>query len=91
MPSFRIVLAMERVTEWDKPFHNAFDKLDRKKFDEISAVPAEHQKKRWTGWELNKFFFSQHLALLRSWEFNYHSELHPSKHGTIIVLSASEK
>jgi hypothetical protein len=30
IPSFRIVLAMEE-REW-KPFHNALDKSDRKKF-----------------------------------------------------------
>jgi hypothetical protein len=32
-PSFRKALAMEKE-EW-KPFHNALDKSDRKKFDEM--------------------------------------------------------
>jgi hypothetical protein len=31
IPSFRIALAMEKE-DW-KPFHNALDKKDRKKFD----------------------------------------------------------
>lgn len=37
IPSFRIALAMERV-EW-KPFRNALDKSDRKKFDEMFDIP----------------------------------------------------
>jgi hypothetical protein len=37
IPSFRIALAMEEK-EW-KPFHNALDKSDRKKFDEIWDIP----------------------------------------------------
>jgi hypothetical protein len=37
IPSFRIALAMEKV-EW-KPFRNALDKSDRKKFDEMFDIP----------------------------------------------------
>jgi hypothetical protein len=37
IPSFRIALAMEEK-EW-KPFHNALDKSDRKKFDEMWDIP----------------------------------------------------
>jgi hypothetical protein len=37
IPSFRIVLAMEKE-EW-KPFRNALDKKDRKKFDEMFDIP----------------------------------------------------
>jgi hypothetical protein len=37
MSSFRIVLAMEKE-EW-KPFRNALDKSDRKKFDEMWDIP----------------------------------------------------
>jgi hypothetical protein len=37
IPSFRIALAMEKE-EW-KPFHNALDKRDRKKFDEMFDLP----------------------------------------------------
>jgi hypothetical protein len=37
IPSFRIALAMEKE-EW-KPFRNALDKSDRKKFDEMFDVP----------------------------------------------------
>jgi hypothetical protein len=37
IPSFRIALAMEKE-EW-KPFHNALDKSDRKKFDEMFDIP----------------------------------------------------
>src|ERR671914_821400 len=37
MPSFRIALAMEKE-EW-KPFRNALDKKDRKKFDEMWDLP----------------------------------------------------
>src|ERR687895_363502 len=37
MPSFRIALAMEKE-EW-KPFRNALDKSDRKKFDEMWNLP----------------------------------------------------
>lgn len=37
MPSFRIALAMEKE-EW-KPFRNALDKSDRKKFDEMWDIP----------------------------------------------------
>ena len=37
IPSFRIALAMEQV-EW-KPFRNALDKSDRKKFDEMFDIP----------------------------------------------------
>jgi hypothetical protein len=42
IPSFRIALAMEKE-DW-KPFRNALDKKDRKKFDEM--------------WELPKFYIS---------------------------------
>ncbi|MDQ3976562.1 MAG: hypothetical protein M3264_08545 [Thermoproteota archaeon] len=37
IPSFRIVLEMERE-EW-KPFRNALDKKDKKKFDEMWDIP----------------------------------------------------
>ena len=37
IPSFRIALAMEKE-EW-KPFRNALDKSDRKKFDEMWDLP----------------------------------------------------
>src|ERR671919_689116 len=37
IPSFRIALEMEQA-EW-KPFRNALDKSDRKKFDEMWNVP----------------------------------------------------
>jgi hypothetical protein len=37
IPSFRIALAMEKE-EW-KPFRNALDKTDRKKFDEMFDIP----------------------------------------------------
>ena len=37
IPSFRIALAMEKE-EW-KPFRNALDKSDRKKFDEMWNIP----------------------------------------------------
>ena len=37
MPSFRIALAMEKE-DW-KPFRNALDKSDRKKFDEMFELP----------------------------------------------------
>jgi hypothetical protein len=37
IPSFRIALAMEKE-EW-KPFRNASDKSDRKKFDEMWDLP----------------------------------------------------
>jgi hypothetical protein len=37
IPSFRIALAMEKE-EW-KPFRNALDKSDRKKFDEMWELP----------------------------------------------------
>jgi hypothetical protein len=33
MPSFRIALAIEEA-EWNKPFRIAFNRSDRKKFDE---------------------------------------------------------
>jgi hypothetical protein len=36
IPSFRIVLAMEK-DDW-KPFCNALDKKDRKKFDEMMLI-----------------------------------------------------
>jgi hypothetical protein len=32
IPSLRLALAMEEEAEWNKPFRNALDKLDRKKF-----------------------------------------------------------
>jgi hypothetical protein len=38
IPSFRIALAMEEKEEW-KPFRNALDKSDRKKFDEMWDLP----------------------------------------------------
>jgi hypothetical protein len=37
IPSFRIALAMEKE-DW-KPFRNALDKKDRKKFDEMFDIP----------------------------------------------------
>src|ERR687888_2791770 len=37
IPSFRIALAMEKE-EW-KPFRNALDKSERKKFDEMWDIP----------------------------------------------------
>jgi hypothetical protein len=37
IPSFRIALAMEE--EERKPFRNALDKKDRKKFDEMFDIP----------------------------------------------------
>ncbi len=37
IPSFRIAPAMEKE-DW-KPFHNALDKKDRKKFDDIFDLP----------------------------------------------------
>jgi hypothetical protein len=37
IPSFRIALAMEKE-EW-KPFRNALDKSDRKKFDDMFDIP----------------------------------------------------
>jgi hypothetical protein len=37
IPSFRIALATEKE-EW-KPFRNALDKKDRKKFDEMFDIP----------------------------------------------------
>ena len=37
VPSFRIALSMEKE-DW-KPFHNALDKSDRKKFDEMWDIP----------------------------------------------------
>jgi hypothetical protein len=37
IPSFRIALAMERE-EW-KPFRNALDRKDRKKFDDMWNIP----------------------------------------------------
>ena len=37
IPSFRIALAMEKE-DW-KPFRNALDKSDRKKFDEMFELP----------------------------------------------------
>jgi hypothetical protein len=37
IPSFRIALAMEKK-EW-KPFRNALDNSDRKKFDEMWDIP----------------------------------------------------
>jgi hypothetical protein len=37
IPSFRIALAMEKE-QW-KPFRNALDKKDRKKFDEMWDLP----------------------------------------------------
>jgi hypothetical protein len=38
IPSFRIALAIEKEEEW-KPFGNALDKKDRKKFDEMWDPP----------------------------------------------------
>jgi hypothetical protein len=38
IPSFRIALEMERE-EW-KPFRNALDKKDRKKFDDMWDIPS---------------------------------------------------
>jgi hypothetical protein len=40
IPSFRIALAMEEA-EW-KPFRNALDKSDRKKFDEMFDIPRSY-------------------------------------------------
>jgi hypothetical protein len=40
IPSFRIALAMEKE-EW-KPFRNALDKSDRKKFDEVFGIPRSY-------------------------------------------------
>jgi hypothetical protein len=37
IPSFRIVLAMEKE-EW-KPFRNALSKSERKKFDDMLDIP----------------------------------------------------
>ena len=37
IPSFRLALEMENV-DW-KPFRNALDKSDRKKFDEMFDIP----------------------------------------------------
>jgi hypothetical protein len=37
IPSFRMALAMEKE-DW-KPFRNALDKSDRKKFDEMWDIP----------------------------------------------------
>jgi hypothetical protein len=37
IPSFRIAIAMEEA-EW-KPFRNALDRSDRKKFDEMLDIP----------------------------------------------------
>src|SRR5918994_2285419 len=37
IPSFRIALAMEKE-DW-KPFRNALDKSDRKRFDEMFDIP----------------------------------------------------
>jgi hypothetical protein len=37
IPSFRIALAMEK--EEGKPFRNALDKSDRKKFDDMFDIP----------------------------------------------------
>jgi hypothetical protein len=37
IPSFRTALAMEKE-EW-KPFRNALDKSDRKKFDDMFDIP----------------------------------------------------
>jgi hypothetical protein len=37
IPSFRIALAMEKA-DW-KPFRNALDKKERKKFDEMFDIP----------------------------------------------------
>jgi hypothetical protein len=39
--------------EWNKPFCNALNKLDKKKFDEMFGMPIKHRKKRWSGWNLN--------------------------------------
>jgi hypothetical protein len=38
IPSFRIALAIEKE-EW-KPFRNALDKSDRKKFDEMFDISS---------------------------------------------------
>jgi hypothetical protein len=40
IPSFRIALEMEKE-EW-KPFRNALDKSDRKKFDKMFDIPKLH-------------------------------------------------
>jgi hypothetical protein len=37
IPSFRIVLAMEKA-EW-KPFRNALDKSEKKQFDDMFDIP----------------------------------------------------
>ena len=42
MPTFRVALAMEKE-EW-KPFRNALDKSDRKKFDEMWEIPKVEQE-----------------------------------------------
>ena len=31
--------------EWKKPFRNALDKSDRKKYDEMFGMPTEHRNK----------------------------------------------
>jgi hypothetical protein len=38
IPSFKIALEMEKQ-DW-KPFHNALDKSDRKKFEEMWDIPT---------------------------------------------------
>jgi hypothetical protein len=38
IPSFRIALAIEKEEEW-KPFRNALDKKNRKKFNEMWDLP----------------------------------------------------
>jgi hypothetical protein len=40
IPSFRIAFGMEEA-EW-KPFRNALDKSDRKKFDEMFDIPRSY-------------------------------------------------
>jgi hypothetical protein len=40
IPSFRIALGMEKE-EW-KPFRNALDKKDRKKFDDMFDIPKSY-------------------------------------------------
>ena len=47
IPSFRIAFEMERA-EW-KPFRNALDKSDRKKFDEMWDIPL---------WYISAFSYS---------------------------------
>jgi hypothetical protein len=37
-----IALAMEEEREWKKPFRNALDKSDRKKFDEMFDIPRSY-------------------------------------------------